>query len=251
LIVKFLGLAMLCLASLAPLQTLSAGEITGVLGSFPNEEGGSYFGVAVDQPLVWKSPDGQELKSAFPQLAGLDPEAYAEAELWTGRRVRITGQPMERHTRHHATPVLWLAEKVIFEDYDGTKIAGEGFVTERINLFGVPTELVIQKQIPEYAKTWPQVRDITLARLDAQPQDKPSLRVALKRIDDIQIAIVRKKERAWENLAEKTGQSLEEVAFIFQSGKGSEKYPDLQDDTDVVNGLYQIESALMLKLEKK
>jgi hypothetical protein len=130
-----------------------------------------------------------------------------------------------------------------------TVSAGEGFVTERINLFGVPTELVIQKQIPEYAKTWPQVRDITLARLNAQPQDKPTLRTALKRINDIQIAIVRKNEKAWENLAEKTGQSLEEVAFIFQSGEGSEKYPDLQNDTDVVNGLYQIESALILKLE--
>jgi hypothetical protein len=130
-----------------------------------------------------------------------------------------------------------------------TLSASEDFVTERINLFGVPTELVIQKQIPEYAKTWPQVRDITLARLNAQPQDKPTLRTALKRINDIQIAIVRKSEKAWENLAEKTGQSLEEVAFIFQSGKGSEKYPDLQNETDVLNGLYQIESALMLKLE--
>lgn len=246
---KFLGLALFCLLSLAPLPILSAGEITGVLGSFPDEDGGSYFGVAVDQPLVWKSPDGQVVQSKFPQLAGLDPEAYAEAELWTGRRVRITGQPMERHTRHHATPVLWLAEKVVLEDYDGPKVAGEGFVTERINLFGVPTELVIQNDIPEYEKTWMQVRDITLARLNAEPQDKPSLRVARKRINDIQIAIVRKNEKAWENLAAKTGQSLEEVAFIFQSGKGSEKYPDLQNDTDVLNGLYQIESALMLKLE--
>jgi hypothetical protein len=246
---KNLALPLLFLASLAAPQSLSAGEITGVLGSFPDEEGGSYFGVAVDQPLVWKSPDGQVVKSEFPQLAGLDREAYAEAELWTGRRVRITGRPMERHTRHHATPVLWLAEKVIFEDHDGTKVAGDGFVTERINLFGVPTELVIQKQIPEYSKTWAQVRDITLARLNAEPQDKPSLRAARKRINDIQIAILRKNEKAWENLAAHTGQSLEEVAFIFQSGKGLEKYPDLQNDTDVVNGLYQIESALHLELE--
>lgn len=101
----------------------------------------------------------------------------------------------------------------------------------------------------QYSKTWSQVRDITLARLNAQPQDKPSLRVALKRINDIQIAIVRKKERALENLAEKTGQNPEEVAFIFQSGEGSENYPDLQNDTDVVNGLYQIESALHLELK--
>jgi len=222
-----------------------------VLSSFPNEEGGSYFGIAVDQPLVWKSPDGQVVKSKFPQLAGLDQLAYVEAELWTGRRVRITGQPMERHTRHHATPMLWLADKVILEDYDGPKVAGDGFVTERINLFGVPTELVIQKQIPEYGKTWAQVRDITLARLNAEPQDKPSLRAALKRINDIQIAIVRKNEKAWANLAAKTGQSLEEVAFIFQSGEGSEKYPELQNDTDVVNGLYQIESALAAKVDKK
>jgi len=248
---KILVLTLLCLASLAASQSLSAGEITGVLGSFRDEEGGFYFGVAVDQPLVWKSPDGQVVKAEFPQLAGLDREASAEAELWTGRRVRITGRPMECHTRHHATPVLWVAEKVILEDYDGTKVAGDGFLTERINLFGVPTEIVIQEQIPEYAKTWSQVRDITLERLNAQTQDNPSLRVALKRINDIQIAIVRKKERALENLAAKTGQRLEEVAFIFQSGEGSKNYPDLQNDTDVVNGLYQIESALIRKLEKK
>ena len=128
---KFLALALLCLACLAPLPILSAGEITGVLGSFRDEEGGSYFGVAVDRSLVWKSPDGQVVKAEFPQLAGLDREAYAEAELWTGRRVRITGRPMERHTRHHAMPVLWLAEKVILEDYDGTKGAGDGFVLLR------------------------------------------------------------------------------------------------------------------------
>ena len=248
---KFLPLTLLCLFSLAPLPILSAGETNGVLSSFPNEEGGSYFGIAVDQPLVWKSPDGQVVKSKFPQLAGPDQLANVEAELWTGRRVRITGQPMERHTRHHATPMLWLADKVILEDYDGPKVAGDGFVTERINLFGVPAELVIQKQIPEYGKTWAQVRDITLARLNAEPQDKPSLRAALKRINDIQIAIVRKNEKAWANLAAKTGQSLEQVAFIFQSGEGSEKYPELQNDTDVVNGIYQIESALAAKVDKK
>jgi hypothetical protein len=130
------------------------------------------------------------------------------------------------------------------------QVAGEGFVTERINLFGVPTELVIQKQIPECARTWSQVRDITLARLNAQPQDKPSLREARKRINDIQIAIVRKNEKDWEALAAKTGQSLEEVGFLFRGAVGSKKYPDLQDDSDVVDGLYQIESALMLELKK-
>lgn len=222
-----------------------------MLGSFPDEEGGSYFGVAVDRTLIWKSPDGQVVKSEFPQLAGLDREAYAEAELWTGRRVRITGQPMERHTRHHATPVLWLAEKVILEDYDWTKVAGEGFVTERINIFGVPSDLVIQNDIPESGKTWMQVREITMKRLDAALQDKPSMRIARERINDIQIELVRKNEKAMESLSEKTGQSPEEVAFIFQSGEGSEKYPELQNDTDVVNGLFQIESALIRKLENK
>lgn len=58
-------------------------------------------------------------------------------------------------------------------------------------------------------------------------------------------------KQAWEKSAERTGQSLEEVALIFQGVDDSEKYPDLQEDTDILNGLYQIESELIFKLEKK
>lgn len=92
-------------------QLLCAGEITGVIGSYVNDEGRSYMGVAVEQTLVTKTLDGQHVRSDFPQLAGLDAKKHAEAKRLMGRLVRITGRPMERHTVNHATPVLWLAEQ--------------------------------------------------------------------------------------------------------------------------------------------
>ena len=94
------------------MHTLPAGEIIGVLGSYVNEEGKSYFGVAVEKTLVLKMPDGQVLRSDTPQLAGLDGSKHAAAVKLIGRRVRITGRPMERHTVHHATPVLWIVEEM-------------------------------------------------------------------------------------------------------------------------------------------
>ena len=92
---------------------LAAGEITGVIGSYTDASGRSYFGVAVEHPLVLKASDGSRLKTYFPQLAGLDEKNYAEANRLMGQRARITGRPMERHTVHHLTPVLWLADEVI------------------------------------------------------------------------------------------------------------------------------------------
>jgi hypothetical protein len=96
----------------AALPTLTAGEITGVLGSYVNDEGRSYFGVAVERTLVLKMPDGQVVRSDFPQLAGLDDKKRAAALKLMGQRVRIAGSPMERHTVHHATPVLWVADQI-------------------------------------------------------------------------------------------------------------------------------------------
>jgi hypothetical protein len=98
------------------LPTISAGEITGRLGFFRDEEGAKYFGVAVDRTLVLKSSEGGMLRSDFPQLAGLDQKKYEQAVNWNGRRVRVTGEPMERHTVHHSTPVLWLAQEVGLAD---------------------------------------------------------------------------------------------------------------------------------------
>jgi hypothetical protein len=98
------------------LPNVSAGEITGRLGFFRDEEGGKYFGVAVDRTLVLKSADGGMLRSDFPQLAGLDQKKYEQAVNWNGRRVRVSGEPMERHTVHHSTPVLWLAREVRLAD---------------------------------------------------------------------------------------------------------------------------------------
>jgi hypothetical protein len=37
---------------------------------------------------------------------------HAAAMKLMGQRVRITGRPMERHTVHHATPLLWAAEQI-------------------------------------------------------------------------------------------------------------------------------------------
>jgi hypothetical protein len=73
------------------LPTISAGEITGRLGFFRDEEGAKYFGVAVDRTLVLKSSEGGMLRSDFPQLAGLDQKKYEQAVNWNGRRVRVTG----------------------------------------------------------------------------------------------------------------------------------------------------------------
>ena len=95
------------LVFLGLIHTLPAGQITGVLGSYVNEEGRSYLGVAVEETLVLKMPDGQVLRSDRPQLAGLDEKKRAAAIKLIGQRVSITGRPMERHTVHHATPVLW------------------------------------------------------------------------------------------------------------------------------------------------
>jgi hypothetical protein len=44
---------------------------------------------------------------------------------------------------------------------------------------------------------------------------------------------------------------LEDVSNLFQAGEGAKVSPKLQEDTDVLNDLYQIESALILKLEKR
>ena len=94
------------------IQTLTAGEIVGILGSYTSDEGRSYLGVSVENTLVLKTPDGAVLRSNAPQLAGLDERKHAAAMKLMGQRVRIAGSPMERHTVHHATPVLWVAEQI-------------------------------------------------------------------------------------------------------------------------------------------
>lgn len=94
------------------IQTLTGGEIVGILGSYTNDEGRSYLGVSVEKTLVLKMSDGAMLQSDAPQLAGLDEEKHAAAMKLMGQRVRIVGSPMERHTVHHATPVLWVAEQI-------------------------------------------------------------------------------------------------------------------------------------------
>jgi len=94
------------------IPTVTAGQITGVLGSYVNEEGRDYLGVAVEETLVLTLPDGQVLRSDTPQLAGLDAKKHAAAMKLMGQRVRIAGSPMERHTVHHTTPVLWVADQI-------------------------------------------------------------------------------------------------------------------------------------------
>jgi hypothetical protein len=241
---------LLLLASCGLLQTLLADEIIGRLGTFKNNEGDEYFGISVETLLVMKTADGQMLQSVYPQLAGLDQKAYDQARQWTGRRVRVTGKPMERHSMHHATPVLWLADKITLEkEFEPIKPEG-GFVSERINLFGVPTDLMIQQQIYETVRTWSQVREITLEYLDAQPQDKPSLREAEKRLEDIQGKLARKYRTEVEALAAKRGESIWDTAAIFQGAEGSAIAPKTQDTSDILNGLYQIQTALELQNEK-
>jgi hypothetical protein len=100
------------------IHTLTAGEITGVIGSYFDELGKSYLGVAVEKTLVMTTPGGQTLSSDFPQLAGLDERNHRAAMQLLGRRVTITGRPMERHTVHHRTPVLWIAEKLRLAEND-------------------------------------------------------------------------------------------------------------------------------------
>jgi len=60
--------------------------------------------------------------------------------------------------------------------------------SERINLYAVPTFIAILDDIQEYGKTWSQVREITLKRVEVQPQDKPSLSAANKRIEKMQVS---------------------------------------------------------------
>lgn len=98
------------------MHALRAGEIVGILGTYNNEEGRSYFGVAVEKTLELEMPGGQVLRSDAPQLAGLDKKKRAAATKLIGRRVRVTGRPMERHTVHHATSVVWIAEEMKLAD---------------------------------------------------------------------------------------------------------------------------------------
>jgi hypothetical protein len=126
-----------------------------------------------------------------------------------------------------------------------------GFVSEQINLFGVPTDLMIQQKIYETVRTWSQVREITLKYLGAQPQDKPSLREAGKRLETIQINLAQKFDKSVEALAAKRGESLWNTAAIFQGAEGSAIDPKTQDASDILNGLYQIQTALKLKIENE
>jgi hypothetical protein len=57
----------------------------------------------------------------------------------------------------------------------------------------------------------------------------------------MQIALVRKLDKAVEVFAETTGKNPEDVSNLFQAGEGAKVSPKLQEDTDVLNGLYQIE----------
>jgi hypothetical protein len=152
------------------------------------------------------------------------------------------------HLRRFLIPLLLLASCGLMQRLSAQETKMR---SERINLFGVPTDLIIQEDIPESERTWTQVREITLKYLDAQKQDKPSLRVAEKRLYDMQLSLSQKIDATVQDLAAKTGKSLEEVAYIFQSGEGSKIAPETQHDCDLMNGLYQIDTALKLKNKTK
>jgi hypothetical protein len=160
------------------------------------------------------------------------------------------------HFRRFLIPLLLLASCGLLqtllagEKFEPIKPEGE-FVSERINLFGVPTDLMIQQQIYETVRTWSQVREITLKYLDAQPQDKPSLREAEKRLQDIRGKLAQKYNKGVRDLAAKRGESIWDTAAIFQGAEGSAIAPETQDTSDILNGLYQIQTALELKNEKK
>jgi hypothetical protein len=237
---------LLLLASCGLLQTLLADEIIGKLGNFRNNDGDEYFGIDVEKLLIMETPDGKVLVSVYPQLVGLSQESYDQALQWKGRRVRVSGKPMEKHTVHHASPVLWVADKITIEE-EIEQPKPEGSVLERINLFGVPTDLVIQQNIPDTESTWSQVREITLKYLDAQPQDKPSPPEALKRLDAMHAEFAKKYNKGVKALADKTNISIEEAAFIFQLGKGSEIAPEIKDIRSLVSG-YKSNNSIWLKL---
>jgi len=44
------------------------------------------------------------------QIAGLDPQQWAQAKNLIGMEIQATGMPMERHSIHHHTPTLWLTQ---------------------------------------------------------------------------------------------------------------------------------------------
>jgi hypothetical protein len=120
---------------------------------------------------------------------------------------------------------------------------------EPIALFGQVLELDIPQRIPECPKTWNQLRAPTLAYLAAQPQTATSPTEAQKLLQNLNKELAKKNNEELVFLATQTKSSVWETASVFQLGQGREIDPELQQNVDINNGLYQIETALEATLQ--
>lgn len=117
-------------------------------------------------------------------------------------------------------------------------------LAEPIPLFGQVVELEISQRIPECPKTWDQLRNQTLAYLNAQPQTATSPAEAQKLLQALNKELAKKNNDNLVFLTAQTQASVWETASVFQLGQGSDIDPQLQQNIDINSGLYQIETAL-------
>jgi len=142
-------------------------------------------------------------------------------------------------------------KKTLITAISGISLAIPLANAEPIPLYGETIDLEINEKLPETTKTWSDVRQKTLTYLKNQDIKTSSLLESQKAIRKLQEEMVAEMDRQFESLAERDGVSVEEVASMFQLGEGGELSKDLQDKSEIVDGLYQIESALIEKIRQE
>jgi hypothetical protein len=91
------------------------GEITGKVEFLQSGEE-TLLAIRTENPVVMKGEGGEILRAKLLQLAGINQSQWLELKKSVGKIVTAKGRPMEKHTIHHHTEILWLVESLDFSE---------------------------------------------------------------------------------------------------------------------------------------